>query len=94
MPLSTQSEGAASPPVSKTWKYLENPAAPEWLRSRPEVAFPNLGDFAVLSIDPVASVGHLDAIAKRSAALLPIRRYVVLVFSVRIGLHTSEKHLR
>ncbi|VDB91467.1 unnamed protein product [Peniophora sp. CBMAI 1063] len=39
---------------------------------------PNLGDFVVLSIDPVASVSHLDHVAKEAAALLPVRRYLAL----------------
>ncbi|KZV63344.1 hypothetical protein PENSPDRAFT_590020, partial [Peniophora sp. CONT] len=72
--------GAAPSPASKKWKYLENPTAPEWLRGRLDVRpYPNLGDFAVLSIDPVASVGHLDRVARQAASLLPIRKYVVLL---------------
>ncbi|KZV69638.1 hypothetical protein PENSPDRAFT_686150 [Peniophora sp. CONT] len=72
----------AALPVAKTWKYLENPTAPEWTRGpRDSLPYPNLGDFTVLSIDPVASVGHLDQIARQAASSLPIRRYVALAYS-------------
>ncbi|VDC01581.1 unnamed protein product [Peniophora sp. CBMAI 1063] len=82
------------PPPARPWKYLEHPDADEWLRGpREEHNYPNLGDFVVLSIDPLATVGHLDAIAKRAAQQLPIRKYVALALqSFGLPLSTKPTH--
>lgn len=41
-----------------------------------EVFTPDYGDYFVFRIDPVASVAHLDEVAKEDAARLPRRFYV------------------
>ena len=72
-------------PPCRPWKYLEHPDAREWTRGPLEIhQYPNLGDFVFLVIDPIASVAHLDAIAKQSAKHIPRRKYVALSFRVRL----------
>lgn len=63
------------------FRYLENPGA-TW-RNLPVVQMPVGGDFVVFSIDPVASVAHLDKVARRAARQLRTRRHVGLVMMVR-----------
>ncbi|VDB96075.1 unnamed protein product [Peniophora sp. CBMAI 1063] len=48
----------------------------------PIVHFPNLGDFIVLTVDPLASVAHLDEAARVAARALPRRRFVALVMGI------------
>ncbi|KZV62003.1 hypothetical protein PENSPDRAFT_692902 [Peniophora sp. CONT] len=81
-------------PPARPWKYLEHPDADEWLRGPLEIHnYPNLGDFVVLSIDPVATVAHLDAQARRAAQRIPARQYVALpVQSHGLPIHTKATH--
>ncbi|KZV62005.1 hypothetical protein PENSPDRAFT_739601 [Peniophora sp. CONT] len=81
-------------PPARPWKYLEHPDADEWLRGPLEIHnYPNLGDFVVLSIDPVATVGHLDAQARRAAQRIPARQYIALpVQSHGLPIHTKATH--
>ena len=51
-------------------------------RPGPTTFWPGLGDFVVLTVDPVASVSHLDVVAKRAARKLPKRRFVALTMTV------------
>lgn len=59
------------------FKYLTNPE--EWQRDTPDRCIPNEGDFVVLSMDPLASVAHLDHIARRAARGIPVRKYIALI---------------
>ncbi|KZV65604.1 hypothetical protein PENSPDRAFT_124991 [Peniophora sp. CONT] len=59
------------------FKYMENPGA--YMRDIPIAQIPGAGDFVVLSIDPVASVAHLDDVARKAAKRLRTRRYVGLI---------------
>ncbi|KZV69684.1 hypothetical protein PENSPDRAFT_753203 [Peniophora sp. CONT] len=92
----SESESApdSPPPFCRPWKYLENPAADEWTRGPKEIHnFPNLGDFVVLSIDPVASVRHLDDVAKQAAKQIPRRKYVALTLQTHgLPIHTKPTH--
>ena len=50
---------------------------------RPSVTcMPSIGDFVVITLDPMRTVAHLNAQAKRDAALLPVRSYIALVTDV------------
>lgn len=53
------------------------------------VCWPGIGDFIVFSIDPVASVAHLDKIARRAARKIPVHKFVALTTSVRTLACTS-----
>ncbi|VDC01579.1 unnamed protein product [Peniophora sp. CBMAI 1063] len=78
-------------PFCRPWKHLENPAAKEWTRGPKEIHnYPNLGDFVVLSINPLASVAHLDAGAKQAARSIPRRKYVALALQTH-GLPIPSK---
>ena len=82
-----------SPILARPWKHLEHPDDDEWLRGPREVYYyPNLGDFVVLSIDPVATVGHLDVIAKQAARRLPVRQYVALAMEVSRSLRLNSRY--
>ena len=61
---------------------MENPEA--YMRDLPVVQIPVAGDFVVFSIDPVASVAHLDKVARRAAKKVRTGRYVGLVMMVRL----------
>ncbi|KZV69683.1 hypothetical protein PENSPDRAFT_725927 [Peniophora sp. CONT] len=95
---SSSSDSGSEPdspmPFCRPWKYLENPAADEWTRGPKEIHnFPNLGDFVVLSIDPVASVSHLDAAAKQAAKQMPKRKYIALALQTHgLPIHTKPTH--
>lgn len=65
-------------PVFK--KHLANPA--EWKRTQATCAMPREGDFVILSIDPVATVAHLDNEARIAAGKLRTRKYVALIYAV------------
>ncbi|VDC07833.1 unnamed protein product [Peniophora sp. CBMAI 1063] len=66
-------------PSCRPWKHLENPAAEEWIRGPKEIHnYPNRGDFVILSINPVATVAHLNAAARKAARRIPRRKYVAL----------------
>ncbi|KZV75956.1 hypothetical protein PENSPDRAFT_599274, partial [Peniophora sp. CONT] len=41
----------------------------------------SIGDFVVLSIDPVASVAHLDKVAQRAARKLPVQKFVAVTMT-------------
>ncbi|KZV69652.1 hypothetical protein PENSPDRAFT_471295 [Peniophora sp. CONT] len=71
---------SADVPVPR-FKYMENPGA--YMRDIPVAQIPGAGDFVVLSIDPVASVAHLDEVARQAAKRLRRRRYVGLIMLVR-----------
>ncbi|VDB88603.1 unnamed protein product [Peniophora sp. CBMAI 1063] len=43
--------------------------------------WPGIGDFVVLSVDPVASVAHLDNIARRAARKLPVHTFLALTMT-------------
>ncbi|VDB88602.1 unnamed protein product [Peniophora sp. CBMAI 1063] len=75
------------PPTPDTpqFRYLPKDQWPA-----PIVHFPNLGDFVVLTVDPVASVAHLDEAAKHAARALPRQRFVALVMEV-YGLPLNTK---
>lgn len=63
------------------FKYLSDPHA--WRRSQAVTGLPSVGDFVVCSIDPVASVAHLDKVAQQAARKLHSRRYVAFIMAVR-----------
>ncbi|VDC07842.1 unnamed protein product [Peniophora sp. CBMAI 1063] len=91
---SDESEPDSPAPYCRPWKHLENPASEEWSRGPKELyRYPNLGDFVVLSLDPIASVGHLDAIAKQAAAQIERRKYVALCIQTHgLPLPTKPTH--
>lgn len=50
---------------------------------RPQTtSMPSVGDFVVLSLNPLLSVAHLDAEAEREAASLRTGKYVALITNV------------
>ncbi|VDB91451.1 unnamed protein product [Peniophora sp. CBMAI 1063] len=59
------------------FKYLTDPH--DWGRSQAVTGLPSAGDFVVCSIDPEASVAHLDEEARLAARKLPTRRYVAFI---------------
>lgn len=75
------SELAPADDPKPRFKYMENPGA--YMRDIPVAQIPGVGDFVVLSIDPVASVAHLDDVARKAAKRLRTRRYVGLILQVR-----------
>ncbi|VDB96076.1 unnamed protein product [Peniophora sp. CBMAI 1063] len=63
------------PPQMYKYKYLGRQ------RPTPTTCWPGIGDFVVLSIDPVASVAHLDKIARRAARKLPRHTFLALTMT-------------
>ncbi|KZV75930.1 hypothetical protein PENSPDRAFT_646734 [Peniophora sp. CONT] len=49
--------------------------------SNPTAYWPSFGDFVILTVDPVASVAHLDKVARRAARKLPKQRFVALTIT-------------
>lgn len=81
-------------PPSVRWRYIEDPTGEEWDRgARSTRKVPNEGDFVVLSLDPVASVAHLDRVARESARDIPARHFVAMVHRVRFACHLREASL-
>ena len=64
------------------FRYLDNPEA--YQRDMPLAQIPGIGDFVVFAIDPVASVAHLDKVARQAARKIKTRRHVGLVMMVRV----------
>ncbi|VDB96074.1 unnamed protein product [Peniophora sp. CBMAI 1063] len=75
--MSAAEEGRPDTATVPRFRYLFDRGSP------PTAFWPCLGDFVVLTIDPVASVGHLDVAAKRAARKIPRHRFVALVMSGR-----------
>ena len=76
-------------PAARPWKYLEHPDDDEWMRGPSEIqTWPNLGDFVVLSLNPLATVQHLDSIAQEAARQIPVRKFVAA--AVEVCLHPSS----
>ncbi|KZV75927.1 hypothetical protein PENSPDRAFT_731411 [Peniophora sp. CONT] len=57
------------------YRYFTKP------KPMPTVCWPGIGNFVVFSIDPVASVAHLDKIARRAARKIPVHRFVALTMT-------------
>ena len=64
------------------FRYMDNPEA--YRRDMPVAQIPGIGDFVVFAIDPVASVAHLDKVARQAAGKIKTRRHVGLVMMVRV----------
>ena len=76
-------------PAARPWKYLEHPDDDEWMRGPSEIqTWPNLGDFVVLSLNPVATVRHLDSIAQEAARRIPVRKFVAA--AIEVCMHASS----
>ncbi|VDC07832.1 unnamed protein product [Peniophora sp. CBMAI 1063] len=80
-------------PTGRPWKYLEHPDDDEWMRGPSETqTWPNLGDFVILSLNPIASVRHLDAAAQEAARQIPVRKFVAAAIET-VGLPVKDKAL-
>ncbi|VDC01578.1 unnamed protein product [Peniophora sp. CBMAI 1063] len=80
-------------PSARPWRYLEHPDDDEWMRGPSETqTWPSFGDFVVLSLNPVASVRHLDAAAQEEARQIPVRKFVAAAVGT-VGLPIDEKAL-
>ena len=66
-----------------TYRYLPSPEEQLIPRNVPTAWMPLLGDFVVFSIDPVASVAHLDKVARQAAKKIRTHRHVGLIIMVR-----------
>lgn len=75
-----------------TYKYLPSPEKGITNRHVPTAAMPLLGDFVVFSIDPVASVAHLDKTARQAARKIRTRRHVGIIMMVRLAI-VCELHV-
>ena len=64
------------------FRYMGNPGA--YKRDLPTAQIPGIGDFVVFAIDPVASVAHLDKVARQAARKIKTRRHVGLIMMVRV----------
>ncbi|KZV74627.1 hypothetical protein PENSPDRAFT_185675 [Peniophora sp. CONT] len=74
--MSSEADRPTTPATPPRFKYL--PEGRPW----PTAYWPGIGDFIVITIDPVASVGHLDKVARRAARKLPKHRFVALAMSI------------
>ncbi|KZV69660.1 hypothetical protein PENSPDRAFT_725887 [Peniophora sp. CONT] len=63
-----------------TFKHLSDPHA--YHRYKDIERIPAVGDFVVCSIDPVASVAHLDELARQAACKLRPQRYIAFVMEM------------
>ena len=66
-----------------TYRYLPSPEEQLIPRNVPTTWMPALGDFVVFSVDPVASVAHLDKVARQAAKKIRTHRHVGLIIMVR-----------
>ncbi|VDB91442.1 unnamed protein product [Peniophora sp. CBMAI 1063] len=64
------------------FRYLPSPEEQLLPRTHTTAWMPLLGDFVVFSIDPVASVAHLDKVARHAAKKIQTHRHVGLVIMV------------
>jgi len=81
-------EQLESRPVLPSFKHLADPN--EWQRLTPTRTIPSEGDFVVLSINPVASVAHLDHAARNSAKDISTRKYLAVVYrSEALPMHSK-----
>jgi len=70
------------------FKHLDDPS--EWQRNTPTRAIPSHGDFVVLSVNPVASVAHLDNIARIAAQEISTRKYLAVIYEgYGLPIHTK-----
>ena len=65
------------------YRYLPSPEEQLIPRNVPTAWMPLLGDFVVFSVDPVASVAHLDKVARQAAKKIRTHRHVGLIIMVR-----------
>lgn len=82
--MATENDISEAPQQMHQYKYLTRP------RPTSTTCWPGIGDFVVLSIDPVASVAHLDKVAKRAARALPVHKFVALTMTVRVKPRTAR----
>ncbi|VDB91450.1 unnamed protein product [Peniophora sp. CBMAI 1063] len=59
------------------FRYMEDPRT--YRRNFPVAQYPGIGDFVVFAIDPVASVAHLDKVARRAAKKIQTSLHVGLI---------------
>lgn len=71
---------APAPAPTPAFKYLEHPKS--WFRNTPKRYMPTEGDIVVFSVDPEASVAHLDRKARRAARKIATQKYVAVVHLV------------
>ncbi|VDB91445.1 unnamed protein product [Peniophora sp. CBMAI 1063] len=76
-------EPAAADELKPVYRYL--PSADKLIIKRhvPTAVMPLVGDFVVFSIDPVASVAHLDKVARQAAKKIRTHRHVGLVMMMQ-----------